>query len=164
MQGPTTTIKVFKTISRFGRRPSWSLLLTNHILAHADLILRPGWRQVILYKCSETAQEFRVYMYGSSTGQSRVNAPPVSMKMMYLGQFGSDQKTSEKEVTLIFNFKETSVLEMRSEASVLVPSPPSPLRRFFYYKSSTINHPGTQKLLQQGMFSNIFDRRSLFHT
>jgi hypothetical protein len=50
-------------------------------------------------------------MYSSTTGQSTVHAPPVSMKTIYLGQFGSDQKTSEKEVMLIFNFKGTLLFD-----------------------------------------------------
>ena len=44
-------------------------------------------------------------MYSHTTGQSTVHAPPVSMKTMYLGQASG-------------------------EASVVVPPPPSPLRRF----------------------------------
>ena len=44
-------------------------------------------------------------MYSRTTGQSTVHAPPVSMKTMYLGQASG-------------------------KASVVVPPPPSPLRRF----------------------------------
>jgi hypothetical protein len=48
-------------------------------------------------------------------GQSTVHAPPVCMKTMYLGQFGSNQKMSEKEVTLIFNFKGTSLFASKTD-------------------------------------------------